>query len=257
MKLFLDTIEAKMVGLGELTYAGSHGYEISGGYGYFETNDTKDLYLSALKEAEEELRAAARKLPGIRIERKPYALAVHYRGAGGQETREIEKTVDSLAGRVAELKKSSGRKIFELRPAVDWHKGKALQAMLDQLHVDCSQVTPLYIGDDTTDEDAFRAIAHCGIGILVSEQPRPTSAHFRLHDPSEVVLFLEKLADLAEKETARGIWTLTYEGFEPESEKLRESLCALGNGAFASRGASPQSIHELQSGLSVELELKR
>lgn len=236
----LDDVR-KMVGLKELTYAGSHGYEISGGYGYFDINEKKERYLSVLQQAEEELCSAARELPNIRIERKPYAIAIHYRGAAEQEIGEIKKTVDSLAGRIAELKKSTGKKIFELRPAVDWHKGKALLAMLDQLHGDCSQVTPLYIGDDTTDEDAFRTIAHCGIGILVCDRPRRTSAHYRLRDPSEVSIFLEKLVDLAEKETARGIWSLTYEGFDPGGEKLRESLCALGNGALISRGASPQS----------------
>ena len=94
---------------------------------------------------------------------------------------------------IPNLKKSSGKKIFELHPAVDWDKGKAVQAMLGQFHVDCSRITPLYIGDDTTDEDAFRSIADSGIGILVSDAPRATSARFILRDPPEVTTFLEKL----------------------------------------------------------------
>ncbi|KJS01318.1 MAG: beta-phosphoglucomutase [Desulfobulbaceae bacterium BRH_c16a] len=231
----------QMVGIDELTYAGSHGFEISGGSGYFDRDKRKQQYLSVLEKADRELRSATSEMQSIRIERKPYAVAIHYRGADERTVADVEELADTLAARFTELRKSSGKKIFELHPAVDWHKGKAVQAMLDLFHVDCSQITPLYIGDDTTDEDAFRSIGDRGITILVSDRPRPTSARFILRDSSEVTTFLEKLAELAERETTKGIWSLTYDGFDPKNEKLREALCTLGNGSFASRGASPQA----------------
>ena len=81
-----------------------------------------------------------------------------------------------------------------------------------------------------------------GISILVSENPRPTAARYFLRNPSEVAVFLEKLAALAERELVRGIWSLTYDDYDPGSEKLRETLCTLGNGLIASRGASPQAV---------------
>ena len=230
-----------MVGIDDLTYAGSHGFEISGGCGYFDRDNRKQRYLSILKNAEQQLRSALPELSGIRIERKPYAIAIHYRAAEKQTVEAVEKLVDSLAAQFTDLRKSSGKKIFELHPAVDWHKGKAVQAMLDRFHVDCSRITPLYIGDDTTDEDAFRSIGDSGITILVSDRPKPTSARFILRDSKEVRTFLEKLAEFADREMTKGIWSLTYDGFEPKSEKLREALCTLGNGYFASRGASPQA----------------
>ncbi len=236
----LDNVR-QMVGIEELSYAGSHGFEMSGGNGYFDKDSRKQQYLSILKEAEQELAGVASKLQGIRIERKPYAIAIHYRGAKEQEIAEVELRVDSLSERFSQLKKTSGKKIFELRPAVDWDKGKALQAMLGRFHVDRSRITPLYIGDDTTDEDAFRSLGDRGIGILVSDTPRRTNARFNLRDPSEVTVFLEKLAELVEREVTKGIWSLTYDGFDPTTEKLREALCTLGNGAFASRGACPES----------------
>lgn len=231
-----------MVGIDRLTYAGSHGFELSGGSSYFDEDNRKQHYLASLKEAEEELRSAAGELQGIRIERKPYAIAIHYRGVEEQTIAEAETLVDSLANRFADLRKSSGKKIFELRPAVDWDKGKAVQAMLGRFHVDCSRITPLYIGDDTTDEDAFRAIGDSGITILVSDRPRSTNARFLLRDPAEVTIFLEKLAELADRGITKGIWSLTYDGFDPQREKLREALCTLGNGFLASRGASPQAV---------------
>jgi trehalose-phosphatase len=55
---------------------------------------------------------------------------------------------------------------------------------------------PLYIGDDVTDEDAFRAIAGRGIGVLVAEEPRETAAAYWLRDPDEVRELLERLAGL-------------------------------------------------------------
>ncbi|MFN2355438.1 MAG: trehalose-phosphatase [Desulfopila sp.] len=240
----------QMVDLEELAYAGSHGFEISSGIGYFDDDRRRQEYLSILQQAEDDLIDTTRDLPGVRIERKPYAIAVHYRQVKEQVKKqviaEVESLVDSLVERFAELAKSSGKEIFELRPAVDWHKGKALQAMLDQFHIDCSRITPLYIGDDTTDEDAFRSIGDRGIGILVSEEPRRTNARYILRDSSEVTIFLEKLAELAEKQIIKGSWSLTYDSFDPEREKLRETLCTLGNGSFASRGAAPESTADRQ-----------
>jgi trehalose-6-phosphatase len=53
---------------------------------------------------------------------------------------------------------------------------------------------PLYIGDDRTDEDAFRTIQQRGIGIVVSQDPGPTMARYALKNPAEVELFLRALS---------------------------------------------------------------
>ncbi len=232
---------SSMVGIEGIVCAGSHGFEISGGGGYFDEERRAGPYLLALEKAEQELRPAARDLHHIRIERKPFAIAVHYRNAEQPAIAAIEDRVDALVERYDELRKSAGKKIFELHPNVDWHKGRALQALLQRFHVDGSRVTPLYIGDDTTDEDGFRCLGENGISIVVSERPRPTAARYFLRDPGEVTTFLEKLASLAERELEKGVWTIAYEGYDPDGEKLRESICTLGNGYFAGRGASPQA----------------
>jgi trehalose 6-phosphate phosphatase len=59
--------------------------------------------------------------------------------------------------------------------------------------LDCANGRAIYIGDDRTDEDAFRALEHRSVGILVSEQPRPTKASYSLKDPAEVERFLREL----------------------------------------------------------------
>jgi trehalose-6-phosphatase len=54
-------------------------------------------------------------------------------------------------------------------------------------------VLPIFIGDDRTDEHAFRALEKRGVGILVSEQPQATAASYWLNNPEEVERFLQKI----------------------------------------------------------------
>jgi len=78
-------------------------------------------------------------------------------------------------------------------PDIDWDKGKALLWLLENQGLERAKVRPIYIGDDRTDEDAFRALEKAGVGILVSEEPRPTAARYSLKDPAEVERFLREL----------------------------------------------------------------
>ncbi|MFC2041999.1 trehalose-phosphatase, partial [Chloroflexota bacterium] len=154
---------------------------------------------------------------------------------------ELEKRFDEVLSHYPELRKSTGKEIFELRPNIDWDKGKALFSLLASLYNDSGRFLPLYIGDDDTDEDAFRAISDRGITLVVGTGKRRTAAHYALRDTEEVAQFLHEMAVLAETEVSRGIWMLSYEGYDPEQEGLRETLCTLGNGYFATRGAATES----------------
>ncbi|MGA1864548.1 MAG: trehalose-phosphatase [bacterium] len=231
----------KMVGLDNIVYAGSHGFDISGPGDTLRGQKLGEEFLPALDQAESELETAIKGIRGAFVERKRFAIAVHFRMADEKDIPGIEEKVDDIVKLHSELRKSTGKKIFELRPNMDWDKGKALLSLLEKMHINSSRVVPLYIGDDTTDEDAFRAIADLGVGILVSEDNQQTYARYVMKNTSEVASFLEMLLDLAEKDVSKGIWTLAYEGFDPEGEGLRETLCTLGNGYFATRGAAPES----------------
>ena len=98
-----------------------------------------------------------------------------------------------VAARHRELRKMDGKKVYELLPDIDWDKGKAVQWLLETPGLERAKVRAIYIGDDRTDEDAFRALEQCGVGILVSEQLRPTAASYSLSDPAEVERFLRAL----------------------------------------------------------------
>ena len=180
---------ASLVGLDGLSYAGSHGYDIAGpgfrhevGYGI---RDKIDSAARALKELEG--------VEGVLVEPKRFAISIHFRLAQEEDLPRIERVVDEVAAAHPGLRKGHGKKLFELRPDLDWHKGRALLWLMDALGL--AGAVPLYLGDDITDEDAFKTIQENGVGILVAEEPRPTAASYGLRDPQEVRRFLEWLAD--------------------------------------------------------------
>jgi alpha,alpha-trehalase len=236
----LDDVQ-NMVGIREIAYAGSHGFDIAGPGGKYRNQEMGKRFLPALRRAEKEMRQAVHDIPGARVEHKRFAVTVHYRQVKRGDVNTVKKRFDDTASHYRELRKSGGKKVIELRPNIDWDKGKALLYLLETLYADGGRVVPLYIGDDITDEDAFQAISDQGVTIVVGGEKRQTAAHYRLRDPEEVARFLKELAALAGKEVSKGVWTITYEGFNPEHEGLRETLCTLGNGYFATRGAAPES----------------
>ncbi len=230
-----------MVGLSNLAFVGSHGFEISGPDGSFREQERGKRFLPALDAAEGELRSAIGDVKGALVDRKRFAIALHYRMVDPKDVPMLEDLFKEVAQRHQDLRVTGGKKVFELRPNTDWDKGKAVLSLLDMFHVDGSRTVPLYIGDDVTDEDAFRALGDQGLSILVSEHPQETAANYVLADVAEVHRFLDLLVLRFKGEAAAGIWTLKYDGFEPEQERLRETLCTTGNGYFASRGAAPES----------------
>ncbi len=201
------TIE-EFVQLGELVYAGSHGFDIKGPGGMREQNAEGEECLEQLDAAEGQLTTELANIDGVQIERKRYAIAVHYRHVAEQEIASVEQLVDQIHATSDRLRKQAGKKVFELQPDVQWHKGYAVLWLLDSLGLDGPEVVPLYLGDDTTDEDAFRSLAgrkvpegqDPGFGIFVGELERPTAAAYSLADVSEVETFLNNLADFISSE---------------------------------------------------------
>jgi trehalose-phosphatase len=180
---------AALVGLAELTYAGSHGFDIAGPSLRREMGEGIP---GVVERAAAHLFNALSGLPGVLVEPKRFALAVHYRLAAAADLPRIESAVDAAAARHPELRKTRGKKVFELRPTLDWDKGKALLWLVEQLQ---SSLLPIFLGDDLTDEDAFRAVKGRGIGgigILVAEELRATAAEYSLRNPEEVREFLTR-----------------------------------------------------------------
>jgi len=182
----------KRVAIDAIVYAGSHGFDIAGPRGLQRQEATK--FLPALDAAEKELREKLAGIAGALIERKHFSIAAHYRNVNESDFPKLERAVGEVAAQHRELRTMDGKKVYELLPNTDWDKGKAVLWLLENLGLEHGKVRPIYIGDDRTDEDAFRALGQRGAGILVSEQPRPTAASYSLKDPSEVEHFLREVA---------------------------------------------------------------
>jgi len=181
----LDDVR-RPAGLEDLIYAGSHGFDIRGPDLRLELPEALDA-LDDLGQAEQQLEARLADVAGAQVERKRFAIAVHYRCVADADLARLERAVATTADGLPPLQRSGGKKIFELRPAVDWVKGRAVRWLLSQLGLNGPDVLPIYVGDDETDEDAFRAVAERGgIGFLVAEAPQASAATFRLPDTNAV-----------------------------------------------------------------------
>ena len=186
----LDDVRQR-VNTGAIVYAGSHGFDIAGPRGLRKEMATE--FLPKLDMIEKELGKQLAGIAGARVERKRFSIAAHYRNVSESDVPKVERAMSAMAARHRELRKMDGKKVYELLPDIDWDKGKAVLWLLEILGLERAKVRPIYIGDDRTDEDAFRVLGQCGVGILVSEQPRPTSASYSLKDPTEVERFLREL----------------------------------------------------------------
>jgi alpha,alpha-trehalase len=185
---------AARVGLARLIYAGSHGFDIAGPDGALEF-EVGGGYSAVVASAARDLHQRLDPVAGAIIEAKKYSVAVHYRLVQPEDIPAVEQAVQAVLARFSDLTVTPGKKVFELRPRVDWNKGRAVTWLLLALHLEGPEVLPIFIGDDVTDEDAFRAVQARGFGVLVATEPRETVAAYRLRDPAEVEAFLRWLTE--------------------------------------------------------------
>jgi trehalose 6-phosphate phosphatase len=186
------------VGVDDIFYAASHGFELRDPSGEVQANDAAEQAASRLGELVSTLEHRLGDIPGTQLERKRFGLAVHYRRARPEAAQEVEQVVQETASAFPELAIKSGKKVFEFVPALDWHKGKALGYILETYSLDRDGAYPIFLGDDVTDEDAFRAIDSWGCAIAVGlDGPSPTHGEFILDDVEAVGRFLDVLANKA------------------------------------------------------------
>jgi trehalose-phosphatase len=182
-----------LVQLDAIVYAGSHGFDIAAPQNSQIQCAKGTVFLPVLEHAEDELRRRLAAVTGALVEHKKFSIATHFRNAAQANEEAVAAIVDEVLAHHPELRKGSGKKVLELQPQIDWHKGKAVLWLLQALKLDGADVLPLYVGDDLTDEDAFKALAQRGIGIVVEDSTRPTAAHYSLKSPVEVQAFLQHL----------------------------------------------------------------
>lgn len=186
------------VGIADIAYAGNHGMEIEG-------PSLSRIHAEAaaarprLAEVANRLRQRLAAVDGVLVEDKTLTLSIHFRLAARERVPEVRAAVMEAVRSEAGLKATEGKEILEVRPDVDWHKGRAVEFLLQQ--IDPPAGTPVvYLGDDRTDEDAFRALSAVGgitgEGVIVGDPPaEDTLATSYLRSPAEVATLLNALAD--------------------------------------------------------------
>ena len=188
---------SRRVGLRGLVYAGNHGLEIRGPDLEYRHPDVAAI-VPALSETAARLADGLADVPGVAVENKTLSLTVHFRRTPAARHdlvaaifRDVVKPlIDDGLCRV-----TSGKAVLELRPAVAWHKGRALELIRSRL---APQACPVYVGDDATDEDAFRAAQGAGgFGVFVGPADSPTHATCRLESPAAVSAALADLIQCA------------------------------------------------------------
>ncbi|MGR8920083.1 MAG: trehalose-phosphatase [Gammaproteobacteria bacterium] len=187
----------RLVGLDAVFYSGSHGFELAGPGGWHHTQEAARTYLPDLDDAETALAAALADIPGHAIERKRFSIAVHYRQVAAARAGDVERAVDELLAANARLVKGLGKKVFELKPALDWDKGRAVELLLEKLGMTRDDTLALYVGDDITDEAVFRVLRHPHLSIVIGDGVRVTAADYTLDDCDDVQRFLDWLAHAA------------------------------------------------------------
>jgi trehalose 6-phosphate phosphatase len=199
----LTDVKAR-VGIPDIMYIGNHGLEAEGPQFYFESlapPQDKETMVRLKRDLNREIDG----IEGVFVEDKGLTLSVHYRLANIEDEPVIQKIVLKTCHPYLAEKKIhlwEGKKVLEVRPSLDWDKGKALLWLLERGRVNAEpdDAFPIYVGDDVTDEDAFRAIHGRGIGILVGLSDL-SDAQYYLNGPEEVTDFLKYLLEFMSQKT--------------------------------------------------------
>ena len=204
------------VGLDGVVYAGNHGLEL--GYdGERTVHPAVEGVGPAIDRLCAELDERLGDVPGYAVENKRVTATVHFRTVPEEHVPRVVGTVEEVVDGADGLRVSEGREIREVRPAVEWDKGRVME-LLAATAPDGWRV--MYVGDDTTDEDAFRAIQPDGVGVHVASSEHgdvETDADYRLDGQAAVPSFLEWLDESVPRpDSSRGDRWPAGETFDPD-----------------------------------------
>jgi trehalose 6-phosphate phosphatase len=189
------------VGGDRLYRAGNHGLEIEGPGISFEHPEVGRLRpdLDALAQA---MKGDLQAIPGAWVEDKGLTLSVHFRRVPTASVPEVRARLLRHAGPgidAGRLTLRTGKAVLEIRPHIQWSKGEAVRWILEQIRLErpAASVLALYVGDDDTDEDAFRVLAAGGVGIVVGHDRHCSAARYYVESTDEVERLLTVLSTLS------------------------------------------------------------
>jgi len=191
-----------LVGLKDIIYAGNHGLEIEGPKIKFESRVSPRLK-SIIRHIYENAVSKLSKIKGVLIEDKGLTISVHYRLINKKDVQRFLSIFNEITDPYivrGKIKINSGKKVYEIKPPVMWDKGKVVLWLLakQQFLLGENKIFPVYIGDDVTDEDAFKVLKKKGLTIFVGGQAS-SEAQYYLKTTEEVTEFLRLISDLKRK----------------------------------------------------------
>lgn len=182
-----------LVKIDDVSFIGNHGFEIwhKGKHWIHPAANKSRL---SLRRVARELKKVTEHIDGIAIENKVFTVSIHFRNVARRYEAHIKRAITRVVGlNDAMFTTAAGKKVYEIRPNIDWDKGKGVMKWLHMSRLQKPLV--IYVGDDRTDEDAFRAIGENGITISVGYR-RKSLAQYYLRNDRGVLVFLEKMKSL-------------------------------------------------------------
>jgi len=189
----LPDLEKRLKIPGDVYVAGFHGLEIHAPGETFMHPDAAAA-TDTMRVIAEAMRGHLTTLPGVFIEDKVFSVALHYREAEPAVRLVAQSRFMDIAREHVDsgrLRVLPGACVVELLPGASWHKGSALQWIRERIEGLHGPTFTVYVGDDVTDEDAFRAVGPDGMTISASD--RASGAEFFVNGPDGVKRLLHSL----------------------------------------------------------------
>lgn len=188
----------KKIGLRSLVYGGNHGLEISGPGLRFES-PVKPGHKKIINKLILKFRERFSDIPGFLVNDKGLSVSLHYRFTKPEHKKWIHRNYLEIIQPFISTGKITvfpGKKIHEVKPNIFWNKGNAVEWLLNHETEKTKELPllPIYLGDDITDEDAFRVLSDKkGVSVRIGRPRRTSHARYFLKNIAEVFSFLKRL----------------------------------------------------------------
>ncbi len=187
----------RLVGVKNIIYVGNHGLEVYGAGADFKLAEAVKgrRTITALSR---KLRQELRFFRGVIVEDKGLTLSVHFRMAKEKDIQKIVQAFEKVVRpykKEGKVKVTGGKKVWEIRPPVEWDKGRMIKRLLKEKRQRLKKrVIPFCMGDDRTDEDAFGRLGNDGYTVKITKNPGEAStARYYLRNVREVSMFLRDI----------------------------------------------------------------
>ncbi|HAX61304.1 MAG TPA: trehalose-phosphatase [Elusimicrobia bacterium] len=179
----------KLVGIKNIIYSGNHGFEIEIKGKKIIQNVSRETK-NEIRRIKDKLVKEIKKIDGAFVEDKGLTLSIHWRLTGKKDLPKLFAIIRDIIRDNLRVRLTKGKKVWEIRPNINWNKGEAVQRILSQLPTS-HFLLPIYIGDDTTDEDAFKSLKN-GITVRIGKSKK-SKARYYLKNQSEIKKLLKTL----------------------------------------------------------------